>query len=175
MCSEKFKTWSVLRKRNFTPTLKTLSLVVIWVLRFSPLVLFGFISVTILNKTVCCVRKSFSTKICAMLEKPVFSGSKVSRSYFHSRALQWITKIFKSFPNNAFTYIRVRPTYVRTIQKSPVTPLKPPSTMVLKGTVHIGIEIVVFIRSSKWPAIMVREGVTSGSWEIYQSKNQESI
>ena len=47
--------------------------------------------------------------------------------------------------------------------------------MVLKGTVQIGIEIVVFIRSSKWPAIMVREGVTSGSWEIYQSKNQESI
>ena len=53
--------------------------------------------------------------------------------------------------------------YVRTIQKSPVTPLKPPATMVLKGTVQIGIEIVVFIRSSKWPAIMVREGVTSGS------------
>ena len=47
--------------------------------------------------------------------------------------------------------------------------------MVLKGTFQIGIEIVVFIRSSKWPAIMVREGVTSGSWEIYQSKNQESI
>ena len=47
--------------------------------------------------------------------------------------------------------------------------------MELKGTIHIGIEIVVFTRSSKWPAIMVREGVTSGSWEIYQSKNQESI
>ena len=53
--------------------------------------------------------------------------------------------------------------YVRTIQKSPVTLLKPPATMVLKGTVQIGTEIVVFIRSSKWPAIMVREGVTSGS------------
>ena len=81
---------------------------------------------------------------------------------------------FKTFPNNAFAVIRVRPTYVRTIQKSLVTPLKPPATMVLKGTVPSGFEIVVFIRSRKWPATMVREGVTSGSWEIYQSKNQES-
>ena len=47
--------------------------------------------------------------------------------------------------------------------------------MELKSTVTIGSEIVIFIRSRKWPAIMVREGVTSGSWEIYQSKNQESI
>ena len=47
--------------------------------------------------------------------------------------------------------------------------------MLLEGTVPNGFEIVLFIRSSKWPAIMVREGVTSGSWEIYQSKNQESI
>ena len=53
--------------------------------------------------------------------------------------------------------------YVRTIQKSRVTPLKPPATMVLKGTVPSGFEIVLFIRSRKWPATMVREGVTSGS------------
>ena len=53
--------------------------------------------------------------------------------------------------------------YVGTIQKSLVTPLKPPSTMVLKGTVPSGFKIAVFIRSRKWPAIMVREGVTSGS------------
>ena len=50
--------------------------------------------------------------------------------------------------------------YVRTIQKSLVTILKPPATMVLKGTVIIRTEIVVFIRSRKWPAVMVREGVT---------------
>ena len=71
--------------------------------------------------------------------------------------------IFKTFPNNAFAVIRVRPTYVRTIQKSLVTPLKPPATMVVTGTVLSGIEIVVFKRSSKWTAMMVREGVTSGS------------
>ena len=70
-------------------------------------------------------------------------------------------------PNIAFAVIRVRPMYVRTIQKSRVTPLKPPATMVLKGTVIIRTEIVVFIRSRKWPAVMVREGVTSGFWEIY--------
>ena len=52
-------------------------------------------------------------------------------------------------------------------KKSLVTILKPPATMVLKGTVIIRTEIVVFIRSRKWPAVMVREGVTSGFWEIY--------
>ena len=67
------------------------------------------------------------------------------------------------FSNIAFAVIRVWPMYVRTIQKSRVTILKPPATMVLKGTVLIRIEIVVFIRSRKWPATMVREGVTSGS------------
>ena len=71
--------------------------------------------------------------------------------------------IFKTFPNNAFAVIRVRPTYVRTIQRSLVTLLKPPATMVLTGTVLSGVEIVVFMRSSKWTAMMVREGVTSGS------------
>ena len=72
-------------------------------------------------------------------------------------------KTSKMFPNIAFAVIRVWPMYVRTIQKSRVTILKPPATMVLKGTVLIRIEIVVFIRSRKWPATMVREGVTSGS------------
>ena len=67
------------------------------------------------------------------------------------------------FPNIAFAVIRVRPMHVGTIQKSLVTPLKPPATMVLKGTVINSTEITVFIRSRKWPAIMVREGVTSGS------------
>ena len=62
LCSEKCKTWSVLRKRNFSPTQTTLSLMAIWVLYFPPLVLFGFKSLTIQNNTMCCVRKRFSTK-----------------------------------------------------------------------------------------------------------------
>ena len=148
------------------PTQTTHSLVVIWVLCFPLLVLFGFISLTILDKTVCCVRKRFSTK-SATYEKLLFSCLKVSRSYFHLRALQWVTNTSKIFPSIAFAVIRVWPMYVRTIQKSLVTILKPPATMVLKGTVIIRTEIVVFIRSRKWPAVMVREGVTSGFWEIY--------
>ena len=143
-------------------------------LYFPPLVLFGFKSLTILNKTMCCVRKRFSTESLLGKRQLLISSLKVSRSYFHLRALQWIMITFKTFPNNAFAVIRVRP-IVRTIQKSLVTPLKPPATMVLEGTVPIGFGIVLFIRSRKWPATMVREGVTSGSWEIYQSKNQESI
>ena len=148
---------------------------VIWVHYFPSLVLFGFKSLTILNKTVCCVRKRFSTESLLGKRQLLISSLKVSRSYFHLRALQWVTNTSKMFPNIAFTVIRVRPMYVGTIQKSLVTPLKPPATMVLEGTVPSGFEIVLFIRSSKWPAIMVREGVTSGSWEIYQSKNQENI
>ena len=65
LCSEKFKTSSVLPNRYFSPTQTTRSLMVIWVLCFPPLVLFGFLSLTMLNKTVCCVRKRFSTKISA--------------------------------------------------------------------------------------------------------------
>ena len=165
----------MLHKRNFSPTHTTHSLMVIWVLYFPPLVLFGFKSLTMLNKTVCCVRKRFSTESLLGKRQLLISSLKVSRSYFHLRALQWVTNTSKMFPNIAFTVIRVRPMYVGTIQKSLVTPLKPPATMVLEGTVPSGFEIVLFIRSRKWPAMMVREGVTSGSWEIYQSKNQENI
>ena len=175
LCSEKCKTWSLLHKRNFSPTQTTRSLMVIWVLYIPPTVLFGFKSLTILNKTVCCVRKRFSTESLLGKRQLLISSLKVSRSYFHLRALQWVTNTSKMFPNIAFAVIRVKPMYVGTIQKSLVTPLKPPSTMVLKGTVPSGFKIAVFIRSRKWPAIMVREGVTSGSWEIYQSKNQENI
>ena len=143
---------------------------VIWVHYFPSLVLFGFKSLTILNKTVCCVRKRFSTESLLGKRQLLISSLKVSRSYFHLRALQWVTNTSKMFPNIAFAVIRVRPMYVGTIQKSLVTPLKPPATLVLEGTIPSGFEIVLFFRSRKWPATMVREGVTSGSWEIYQSK-----
>ena len=108
----------MLHKRNFSPTQTTRSLMVIWVLYFPPLVLFGFKSLTILSKTVCCVRKRFSTESLLGKRQLLISSLKVSRSYFHLRALQWVTNTSKMFPNIAFTVIRVRPMYVGTIQKA---------------------------------------------------------
>ena len=58
----------MLRKKNFTLTQKTLCLMVIWVLRFSPLVLFGFISLTILNKPCAVFEKASAQSLCYVRE-----------------------------------------------------------------------------------------------------------